>query len=52
MYTKEVSNERKLEQVIDDNDTKNIKKNTKNNNLSNLNKTAIKLKMMINKLNV
>tara|TARA_B100002019_G_C21219152_1_gene573701 strand:+ start:363 stop:800 length:438 start_codon:yes stop_codon:yes gene_type:complete len=43
MYTKEVSNERKLEKVIDDNDTKKIKKNTKNNNLSSLNKTAIKL---------
>ena len=34
MYTKEVSNERKLEKVIDDNDTKKIKKNTKNNNSS------------------
>ena len=32
MYTKEVSNERKLEKVIDDNDTKTIK-NTKNNKL-------------------
>ena len=44
MYTREVSNERKLEKVIDDNDTKTIKRNAKNNNLSNLNKTAIKLK--------
>ena len=44
MYTKEVSNERKLEKVIDDNDTKTIKKNTKNNKLSSLNRTAIKLK--------
>ncbi len=44
MYTKEVSNERKLEKVIDDNDTKNIKKTAKNNNLSSLNKTAIRLR--------
>ena len=44
MYTKEVSNERKLEKVIDDNDTKTIKKNTKNNKLSSLNRTAIILK--------
>lgn len=43
MYTKEVSNERKLEKVIDDNDNKKIKKNTKNNKLSSLNKTAMNL---------
>ena len=45
MYTKEVSIERKIEKVIDDNDTKHIKKKTKNtNNIFTLNKTITKLK--------
>ena len=45
MYTNEVSIERKIEKVIDDNDTKNIKKKTKNyNNIFTLNKTINKLK--------
>lgn len=45
MYTNEVSIERKMEKVIDDKDTKKIKKKTKNtNNIVKLNRTINMLK--------
>ena len=45
MYTNEVSIERKIEKVMDDKETKNIKKKTKNkNSIVSLNKTVDQLK--------